>query len=125
MTGRVQVHMAVPEAKRALAATMSGLSGNPLEHSIRCTATPSGAAASWDATQGYDGTWWAASQAFDPVIAQEMMEDGYELETESVFAAFFEDDGTLIDHNLPDPPEDASFDAFLSAAGLAKVVQGV
>lgn len=122
---RVQVHMAVPEAKRALAATMSGLSGNLVEHSIRCTATPGGAAAAWDAEQGYEEDWYAATQAFAPGIAQAMLASGDNKKTESFFAAFYEDDGTLIDHNLPEPPADASFDAFLTAAGLVKVVQGV
>jgi hypothetical protein len=118
---RVLVHMAVPGAKRQLAATMAGLSGLPTEHSVECEAVPGGASAQWDTAQGYDGTWWAASQAFAPAIAQSMLQSGYMLGTESWFVARFEDNGTLIDHNLPVPPVDASFDAFLVAAGLARV----
>lgn len=119
---RVLVHMAVPDAKRALAATMTGLSGNPVEHSVECNTVEGGPSAAWDAANGYDGKWWAASQPFAPVIAQTMLASGYALETESWFVARYEDDGTLIDHNLPTAPADASFDAFLTAAGLERVV---
>jgi len=122
---RVLVHMAVPDAKRALAATMSGLSGNLVEHSIECGTTPGGPSALWDVAQGYNGKWWAASQAFESGIAQAMLADGYNKETESWFVAYFDDNGTLINHNFPSPPNDASFNAFLSAAGLVKAVQGV
>lgn len=122
---RVQVHMAVTDELRALAGTMAGLSGNLVEHSVECSTTPGGPSALWDAEQGYSGIWWAASQAFAPEIAQAMLADGYSKETESWFVAYFEDNGTLINHNLPSPPIDASFDAFLTAAGLVKAVQSV
>lgn len=117
--------MAVPDSKRALAATMAGLSGNPLEHSIPLRAVAGGPSAAWDTTNAYNGNWWGASQAFESGIAQSMLASGYSLETESWFAAFFEADGTLINHNLPSPPADASFASFLTAAGLEKVVPNV
>ena len=122
---RVLVHMAVPDAKRALAATMSGLSGNLIEHSVECSTTPGGPSALWDASQGYSGKWWAASQAFAPEIAQAMLASGYSLATESWFIARFEDNGTLIDHNLPSPPNDSTFESFLTAAGLVRVANGL
>lgn len=118
---RILVHMAVPDAKRELAATMSGLSGYTQEHSVECNTVPAGPSAQWDAAQTYSGVWWAASQAFAPEIAQEMLQSGYMLGTESWFAAFDEDSGTLLQHNMPSPPADASFEAFLAAAGLVRV----
>lgn len=121
---RVLCHMAVPGAKRALAATMTGLSGLPQEHSVELHSVAGGASAAWDAANGYDGKWWGASQALAPEIAQPMLASGYGLETESWFAALWEG-GTLIQHNLPTAPADSSFDAFLAAAGLEKVVPNV
>lgn len=115
--------MAVPDAMRALAATMAGLSGLISEHSIELAAITGGPSEAWDTAQGYSGTWWGASQPFAPAIAQEMLISGYMLGTESWFAAAWEEGGNLIDHNLPEPPADASFDAFLAAAGLEKVIR--
>lgn len=121
---RILIHTAVPDAKRAVAATMSGLSGQPEEHSVECNAIPAGASALWDADHGYGGKWWAASQALAPQIAQGMLTSGYILGTESWFVALYETGGMLIQHNLPNPPADSSFGAFLAAAGLERVVQG-
>lgn len=124
---RIVVHMAVPDAKRALAATMSGLSGLPAEHIIELSAIPSGASALWDAAKGYGGKWWGASQALSPDVAQPMLASGYALETESWFAAFWENTNTLVPNgtNLDPPPSVSSFDAFLAASGLEKVVTSV
>lgn len=121
---RVLIHMAVPDAKRKLAGTMTGLSGVPQEHSVELHSIPGGPSAAWDTTNSYSGTWWGASQALAPEIAQPMLASGYGLETESWFAALWEG-GTLIQHNLPVAPVDSSFEAFLAAAGLERVVQGV
>ena len=121
---RVVCHTAVPDAKRALAATMDGLSGLPQEHSVELQSIPGGASASWDATNSYNGTWWGASQALAPEIAQPMLASGYGLGTESWFAALWEG-GTLIQHNLPVAPADSSFEAFLAAAGLERVAESV
>lgn len=118
---RVLVHLAVPDAMRAIAATMTGLSGLITEHSVELSAVEGGPSAAWDLQKGYAGVWWGASQYLETGIAQAMMTSGYMLGTESWFAARFEADGTLIDHNLPTPPADASWNAFLAAAGLAMV----
>lgn len=122
---RILVHTAVPDARREIAATMAHLSGNPNEHSVECDAIPGGPSAEWDTLKGYNGKWWAASQAYAPQIAQDMLASGYMLGTESWFVAIFETGGQLIQHNLPEAPVDSSFDAFLTAAGLQKVVIGV
>lgn len=122
---RILVHTAVPDAKREIAADMSHLSGNPNEHSVECTAIPGGPSALWDASKGYNGKWWGASQAYAPQIAQDMLASGYMLGTESWFVAIYETGGQLIQHNLPGAPADSSFSAFLAACGLERVVQGV
>lgn len=122
---RILVHTAVPDAKREIAADMSHLSGNPNEHSVECTAIPGGPSALWDASKGYNGKWWGASQAYAPQIAQDMLASGYMLGTESWFVAIYETGGQLIQHNLPGAPADSSFSAFLVACGLARVVQEV
>lgn len=121
---RILCHMAVPDAKRSLAATMDGLSGLPQEHSVQLQSIPGGASASWDATNSYNGTWWGASQSLAPEIAQPMLASGYGLGTEGWFAALWEG-GTLIQHNLPGAPADSSFEAFLAAAGLERVAESV
>ncbi len=121
---RVVCHTAVPDAKRALAATMEGLSGLPQEYSVELQSIPGGPSAAWDIANGYNGTWRGASQALAPEIAQPMLASGYALGTEGWFAAIWEG-GTLIQHNLPVAPADSSFEAFLAAAGLERVAESV
>lgn len=124
---RVVVFTAVPAAKRAIAATMAGLSGNVTEHSVELTAVEGGPSALWSASQGRPGEkWWGASQAFDPQIANEMLTSGYILGTESWFAAFWEDTGEPApypSHNFALPPPGSTFAAFLTAAGLQRIEQ--
>ena len=120
---RILIHTAVPHANRSLAAGMEHLSGLPEEHIVECNAVPGGPSALWDAAHSYNGKWWAASQAMSPQIAQDMLASGYMLGTESWFVAIYETGGQLIQHNLPGAPADSSFDAFLAACGLVKVVQ--
>ena len=120
---RILIHTAVPDAKRAIAATMTHLSGNITEHSVECNAIPNGPSALWDAQQNYNGVWWAASQGLNPAIAQDMLTSGYMLGTEAWFIAVYESGGQLIQHNLPSEPANSSFDAFLAACGLERVVR--
>lgn len=105
---------------------MEHLSGLPEEHSIECTAIPGGPSAQWDTLKGYNGKWWAASQALAPAIAQDMLTSGYMLGTESWFAAFWEDTGEPApypSHNLPTPPAGPTFEEFLTAVGLERSEQ--
>jgi hypothetical protein len=118
---RIILHTACPDTKRAIAAQMDGLSGLPQEHAIPLASVAGGPSAAWDAEQGYSGQWWGASQRMEVTIASDMLASGYMLGTESWFVARWEEGGSLIDHNLPNPPENASFDAFLAAAGLERV----
>lgn len=124
---RVVCHTAVPDAKRALAATMEGLSGLPQEYSVELQSIPGGPSAAWDMANGYNGTWRGASQALAPEIAQPMLASGYALGTEGWFAAYWEGTNTLVPNgaNLNPHPDTADFEAFLAAAGLERVVQGV
>lgn len=126
---RVLIHTAVPDARRAIAATMAGLSGNPAEHSVELHAIPGGQSALWDSANSYNGKWWGASQALAATIAQAMLMSGYILGTESWYVAYWEDTGELITggpdtvpFNTPTQPANTSFDAFLSAIGCEKVV---
>jgi hypothetical protein len=49
------------------------------------------------------------------------------LGTESWFVAYYEGTSTIVPNgtNIDPPPLDASFESFLTAIGLQKVVQGV
>ena len=115
---RVLIHLAVPDEKRALAGTMAELSGMPTEHSIKLIAMPGMESDAWNAANGQTSDWWGASQFVEASAAQTMMASGYALQTQSWFAAYHETTLTLIQHNLPQPPADPSFAAFLQAAGL-------
>lgn len=126
---RVQVHMAVTDELRALAATMAGLSGNPMEHPTELRAIPGGPAAQWSAEKGYSGKWWAASQAFAATIAQAMLQSGYAKKTGSFYVAYWEGTEELISggpetipFNTPTQPANASHDAFLESIGCERVV---
>ena len=115
---RLQVHLAVPDSKRAIAATMTHLSGLVTEHSIRLTAIPGSPSAEWNAANGQGLVWWGASQGLEDWVASDMMTSAFEKGTQSWFAALWTQDGQLVQHNLPQPPDNPSFAAFLQAAGL-------
>ena len=113
------MHLAVPDSKRAIAATMTHLSGLVTEHSIKLIAIPGMASDAWNAANGQTSDWWGASQGLEDWVANDMMESALEMGTESWFAALWTQDGQLVQHNLPQPPDNPSFAAFLQAAGLA------
>lgn len=122
----ILVQMAVPAAKRALAAQMAGLSGNVTEHSVELTTIDGGPAATWSASWGRAGEkWYGAEQAFAPQIASEMLTSGYILGTEGYFVAYVKDTGQRLDHNLPAPPADSTFEAFTVAMGAGRTVPNV
>lgn len=118
----ILAHSCVPDARRTIAATQDGLSGNIDEYSVELDIIPGGPAADWNTFKGYGtAVWWGASQAYPPEVAQAMLASGEMLQTEGFFAAFYDSDGSLIQHNLPAPPVDSSFDAFLAGCGLERV----
>ena len=119
---RVLIHLAVPESKRATAATMTGLSGLISEHAIDLLAQAGGPSAAWNIENGQTFRWWGASQWIRPDIAQGMLASGQQLQTQSWFSAIWSADGQLLQHNLPAPPRDADFSTFLAVAGLEMVV---
>lgn len=126
---RIRVHMAVPSSKRAVAATMAGLSGDPSEFSVPLVAENAGPASEWDAFKGYDGTYYGASQGLAVEVLIPLLQSGYENQTEVFYASFYEETGEPVDTgdaerpgcNLPTWPADATYDAFLVASGLSKV----
>jgi len=124
MTGLILTHTAVPAAKRALAATTTGLSGNLAEHSVPLQAIPGGPAATWSAEQGRAGeAYYGASQRYAPAIANGMLISAQTLGTEGYFAGYSVDTGELVAYNTPEPPAGDTFDAFLVAAGLERVTE--
>lgn len=118
---RVLIHLAVPEEKRALAGTMTGLSGLIGEHAIKLIAQPNKPSEAWNTANGQSTTWWGASQWIRPDIAQGMLESGQQLQTQSWFSAVWSEDGQLLQHNLPTPPGNSEFSTFLAVAGLEMV----
>ena len=129
---RIVVHFAVPNAKRAVAATMDGLSGDPAEFPVELVAAPGGPASDWDALKGYDGVYYGASQRLVAEFLLPLLQSGYEKQTEVFYAAFDGETGEPVDTgdperpgcNLPEWPSDATYEAFLVACGLAKVQLG-
>ena len=118
MSGRILVHIAVPNARRAVAGTMDGLSGSEAEFSVRLKAIPGQPSAIWDGIKGYPtGRWWGASQALAPAIAQTMFVSGDQKKCEAWFVAYDEDTLTLLDTNCPAAPANPSFAAFLALIG--------
>lgn len=119
---RVVIHLAVPVEKRAVAGTMAGLSGDLSEHSVSLIALPGMVSDTWNVEHNQDSQWWGASHPIEASIAQAMLASGVLLQTQSWYAAFHENTGQLIQHNLPVAPADKSFPAFLDAAGLLQEV---
>ena len=115
---RILVHMAIPNARRAVGGTMAGLSGSEREFSIRLLATPGKPSAIWDGVKGYpSGRWWGASQAFAPAIAQAMLVSGDQKKTEAWFAAYDAETLAPLQTNCPAWPANATFAAFLTLIG--------
>jgi hypothetical protein len=115
---RILVHMAVPNARRATAGTMTGLSGSEMEFSVRLLATPGKPSAIWDGIKGYpSGRWWGASQPFAPEIAQTMLVSGDQKKCEAWYVAYDETTLTPLQTNCPAWPANATFTAFLDLIG--------
>lgn len=115
---RIVVHFAVPAEKRALAATMAYLSGNPSEFIVPARAI-GGDAAAWAAFKGYSGDYFLSSQALSLDIVQAMMADGYAKDTEVFYAAFDEATGQPVPSgtNLTAWPIDSTFASFVVGGG--------
>jgi hypothetical protein len=115
---RILVHIAVPNARRAVAGTMDGLSGQTSEFSVRLLATPGKPSAIWDGIKGYpSGRWWGASQGLAPAIAQTMLVSGEQKKTEAWFVAYDENTLAPLQTNCPAWPASATFAAFLDLIG--------
>jgi len=119
--GLIWVHIAVPVSRKADSCGLVGLSGQDAEFSIRATAIALGHSAEWNAAQGQSLEWYCASQRLADTIAQTMLIDGMAKQVEAWYVAADESRSSVLDHNLPGLPVDASFDAFLADAGLARV----
>ena len=117
---RYLIHTACPETRKGVANALAGLSGRANEHSIALQSIAGKKAKEWDDLKTYAGNWWGASQALEAGIAMTMLGDGQAKKTESFYAAYDEDSGTLLGHNCPNDPADASFEAFLAAVGLER-----
>lgn len=124
MMSRYLIHTACPDARRQVANGLEGLSGQPGEHSVPLRSIGSTTAKEWDDQKQYNGLWWGASQALTPEIAMALLIDGLVKKSESFYAAFDEKSGTLLDHNCPVPPADATFPAFLTECGLEYAAAG-
>lgn len=97
---------------------MTHLSGLVTEHSISLAAVPGSPSAQWNAANGQGPVWWGASQGLEDWVANDMMTSAVEMGTQSWFAAVWTQDGRLVQHNLPQPPANPTFAAFLEVAGL-------
>ena len=117
---RLIVHMAVPEPRRQVAATMTGLSGAIQEFSIKLTTVPGGASDIDDLNSGYSrpSPWWGASQPISQEICTLMKQSAYELQAGAWYSAFEEQTGNYVEGNTPIAPSDSSFQAFLASVGL-------
>lgn len=125
MSMRVRVHIALPLARVPVADDMPYLSGENDEFSVRLQSIPGGAAALWDSQNpGYDGQYRGASQTYPAEVAQEILAAGHQLTVEAFYVAFI--DGTDIPvpgqyHNLPEPPADSTYAAFMGGVGVERV----
>jgi hypothetical protein len=122
ITGRIICHMAVHAEKRAAAAQMDELSGNPSEFSIPLVAV-GGDAVAWGTLKGYGTAGFGASQALSQAVGQAMMVSGYQEKTEVSFALYFEDTLQPVPNgcNLSVWPTGPTYDEFLTAGGWNKV----
>lgn len=127
MIDRIVVHFAVPQPKILIASQMNGLTGGVGNFSIELDAI-GGDALAWATFKGYPLKYWGASQAMVPAVLLPMLESGYELETEVLYAAFHEATGMPVETGNPERPgcnltawpQGPSYAAFTLAAGLVR-----
>ncbi len=55
---RLQFHLAAPDEKRAIAATVTHLSGFVTGHSIALVAIPGSPGTLWNVANGQNAAWW-------------------------------------------------------------------
>lgn len=120
---RLIVHMAVPAPRREIASTMTGLTGVPEEFSVELDTIPGGISDQWDKQVGYPvpGKYWGASQALAQEICVAMQTSEAAPAADAWFCAVVEDTGEIFQTNVPGLHE-GTFDAFLLACGLEKVL---
>lgn len=129
---QICVHFAVPDAKRIVASTLQGMEGGIGNFSVELEAI-GGDAAAWATFKGYPPQFWGASQSLSTEFLLGLLEDGYEKQSEILYAAFHAGTGLPVQTgnperpgcNLTTPPTGPSYEAFMAAAGLQKVVQNV
>lgn len=121
-TNHVHLHMALPETRRHVGASIHGLTGLPDEFSVKLNAIEGGPSDEWSKSKQYTGVWYGSSQAWSVQTAQKMLDSGKSKRVEAWYAAWSIETGELVDHNLPVPPTERSFDAFLASAGLERVL---
>jgi hypothetical protein len=120
---RLVVHMAVPEPKRGIAATMTGLTGVPEEFSVALETIPDGVSDLWDKQVGYPlpGKYWGASQALSQEFCVAMQSSEVAPAADAWFCAVIEITGEIFQTNVPELTE-GTWEAFLAATGL-KVIE--
>jgi hypothetical protein len=116
---RLIVHIAVPDSKREIAATMTGLSGLPEEFSVALDTIPNGLSDLWDEQAGYSrpGKYWGASQALAEEVCIAMQSSAPASEADAWYCAVVEGTGQVFQTNVPELT-DGSWQAFLTATGL-------
>jgi hypothetical protein len=117
---RLRVHFAVPDPKRAIAATMAGLSGSTDEFSVALKTIPGGISDLWDEQVGYPrpGRYWGASQPLSEEACIAMQNSEAAQEADAWYCAVVETTGEVFQTNVPGELADGAWETFLAAAGL-------
>lgn len=129
MNGRIKVHLAVPQPKIIVASQMIGLEGGEGNFSIELNAI-GGDALAWANFKGYPAKYFGATQAMIPDVLLPMLESGYQLVAEVLYAAFYESTGLPVDTGNPERPgcnltawpAGPLYGDFILAAGLIRHV---
>lgn len=119
----IRVHIAVPDEMRSLAATLTGLSGNPTEFGGRLEVTPGSPADIYNQANGYTSRiMWSASQQLEELVALPLLADGHAKKIGAWYDAWDLAGSVRLGDNFDaDPkPQSASYFDFLAAIGCIR-----
>lgn len=116
---QILVHIVLPISKQSIGAGLRQLSGRLDEFSVKLDAIPGGRAFQWATAQGYPNMKFrGASQALSSAIATDILDDAESRGIDVFYVAYNANTLAPIRKNIPQWPNEPTFESFLAKVGL-------